>query len=158
MSSVSEPSKDSFAIGWEGEKMAYEMLRKNGLLNSQQFDRILRVRNHWVCIEVKHKANFTKRGVEYNYGPDWEGTGLNRAQFEARLQFEKETQIPCFLLIFPLDTNTVYGQWLHTLQALPSEHKFLTKYNIIVFPLSKFVEGEKEIVEALKAVKAPATV
>lgn len=114
-------------IGIEGEKRAMKFLKKRGL-DIFQPDWLGCKDGKWVVYEVKHKDRFNP--------PPFEGHGLDICQIKARVKFAQDTGIQCFLLVFELDTNMVFGQWLRILEA--SEYHD-TKNGIRIYPLTSFI-------------------
>lgn len=80
-------------------------------------------------VEVKYQERFL--------APPFDGHGLPPWQVEARLRFERETDIPTMLLIRDKGTEEVFWQWLDLLE---NGQKFQTNGSSPrrVYPLESF--------------------
>jgi len=113
-------------IGREGENLARVVLQHFDC-DIFQADWIVQKDEQWYIAEVKRKERFVP--------PPFEGHGLDRRQVEARLKFQQETGIRCFLLVFDLTDGNVYWQWL---DVLNDGRHFDTKKGIRIYPMESY--------------------
>lgn len=82
--------------------------------------------NEWSLVEIKHKDPLVCN--------DFIGTGLNKHQLDARIQFYKDTNIDCLFIVFEKTGKNIYFQYLSKLE----NHKEFTKTGIIVYNYKHF--------------------
>lgn len=89
-----------------GEQKLFNLLKKQGFKFFQP-DAIGFKDGCYYVFEAKQQERFTP--------PPFEGHGLPRWQVSARLKFQKETKIPCVLVVFDKETKEVFWQRLDKL-------------------------------------------
>ena len=115
-----------YELGKEGEAQARLLLKKLGF-EIQSPDWLAVKNNNWICIEVKKKERFNP--------PPFEGHGLDLRQIYLRNRLLKEKGIRTFLMIFEINSNKIFGQYLDILER---GKKFETKNKIVIYPLASF--------------------
>ena len=93
--------------------MLFKLLRLQGFEFFQP-DAIGKKNGKYYLFECKHQERYTP--------PPFEGHGLPKWQVEARLAFEKETNIKAILVIFDKGTDEVFWQLLSKLNSDPNNY------------------------------------
>ena len=93
--------------GIQGEQTLFKLLKKQGFEFFQP-DAIGFKDGCYYVFETKHQERFTP--------PPFEGQGLPKWQVQARLKFQKETRIPCVLVVVDKQTDEIFYQRLDKLE------------------------------------------
>ena len=119
--------------GIQGEQKLFEWLRENGF-SFFQADAIAYKDGEWYVFETKHQEHFKS--------PPYDGHGLPPYQVKSRLEFQDETGIIAYLVVFEKGNEKIYHQRLDKLEE--GEH-FNTKTNPRrIYKLSNFeLENKK---------------
>ena len=113
-------------LGKEGEEKIM-LLLKSWRYKVQSPDWLAEKDGEWICVEAKRKERFTP--------PPFEGHGLDLRQVFLRNKMLKEIKIRTLLVIYEIGTDDIYFQWLDILEK---GEKFVTKNNIVIYPLKIF--------------------
>ena len=119
---------DKILEGLEGEKIIrdYFISKK---LHFFQVDLIVKIKDKWHLVEIKHQESFKP--------PPFEGHGLPKWQIDARLKFQEEKEIRAMLFILDKNTKIIYWQYM---DVLLFGDQFQTKGQKprIIFPLESY--------------------
>ena len=116
-----------YELGKEGEQQARILLKARGF-ELQSPDWLgTNPEGKWICFEIKKKERFMP--------PPFGGHGLDAKQVYLRTKLFNETGIRTYLMIFEVPTGLIFGNYLDSLEQ---GEKFITKNNIIVYPLTSF--------------------
>ena len=95
----------------------------------------------WSLLEVKYQEYFEEGPSGNKYCP-FDGTGLKHKKIESRLNFEKDTNIPAYFLVFEKDYLKSCGDriWIARLKKLNNQKYFDTEgeHKRRVYPLKNF--------------------
>jgi len=113
--------------GQIGEKMAIDFFKKYKR-HCFQSDLIVKGKNGYILVEVKHQEKFEP--------PPFYGHGLPPYQVKARLDFCKEKDMRCLFLVFDKIDMCTYFQWLDELE---NGNKFYTRNNNrVIYDIKEF--------------------
>jgi len=118
--------------GIKGEKLAERLFRRIGLKHFQA-DWILNNSKGYVIVEVKNKEKFVP--------PPFYGHGLDIRQINARLKFQKLTNIRCLFLVFDKSDHKVYYRWLDKLDSgkcFESKRWWAEHATIRIYPIKSY--------------------
>lgn len=99
--------------GDEGERKIGKLLETKGFKRFQ-VDWIGKKDGKYYLFEVKNQERFK--------APPFDGQGLPKYQVEARLEFEKETNIKAILIVLDKETKEVFYQLLSKLNENPNNY------------------------------------
>jgi hypothetical protein len=128
MSKLTEKDIKQILEGFEGEGVIRDYL-KSKKLNFFQVDLMVKLRNKWHLIEVKHQEAFDP--------PPFKGHGLPKWQIEARLKFQEETGIRAMLFIVDKGTNLIYWNYLDDLMK-GQYHETNGRSPRVIFPITNY--------------------
>lgn len=114
--------------GIEAERMAFDLLKKNGYA-IQQLDWIGKKNGKWTIFEVKHRELFKP--------PPFHGTGLDVRQLDLRKQLLQDLNLRTYLLVFIKNSTDIYGQYLDILEQ--GRH-IDTKNGIRIYDIGSFIK------------------
>lgn len=116
-----------YELGKEGEEKARQLLNKMGYyLHSP--DWLGKKDGKWTKFEVKRKERFIS--------PPFDGHGLDLRQIKSSKEFQDDTGIRTYLMIFEIETENIYGQYLDILEI---GKYFDTQYGSIrIYPLERY--------------------
>lgn len=120
--------------GIAGEKAGRKFLFCHNIKNIQQLDWLIKVNNKYIAVEVKTKEIF-KAGSNCPFA----GHGLEIAQINRRITLQNDLGIRTILIVFSIDDDVVYYQWLDVLEK--GQQKDFSKirvYNIAGFIKDKY--------------------
>jgi len=119
---------DKILEGLEGEKIIRDYFI-NKKLHFFQVDLIVKIKNKWHLVEIKHQEVYEP--------PPFRGHGLPKWQIDARLEFQKEMNIRAILFIIDKMTKIIYWQYMDVLMV---GNKFQTNglKPRIIFPLESY--------------------
>jgi hypothetical protein len=121
------------AQGMLGESAIREWLVKKKIQHAQ-VDLICKKDGRWILMEIKNQERFK--------APPYDGHGLPIWQFEARLEFYKETGVEPWLVIVEPDNLTVaYMASMVDLARLDESMRIVTgSSKRVVFPITEFTK------------------
>ena len=119
---------DQREVGRDGEKTIRDYLKMKHY-HYFQVDMMVKIRDKWYTLEVKHQSVFTP--------PPFKGHGLPAWQIEARLGFQEETGIRATLFVVDKDTGIIYWQYM---DVLMDGDKFQTSGDKprLIFPIENY--------------------
>jgi len=125
-----EENIDKIRIGFIGENIVRDIIKKKGNFRYTQIDMLGRHNGKWYTIEVKHQDMFTS--------PPFDGHGLPKYQIDMRmLLYEEKGIIPLFFVV-DKKTQKVY---YNSIIELEKGEKFTTKNKgRVIYPLTNFIE------------------
>jgi hypothetical protein len=109
LTTIKESTHRILDLGMIGEQIARRLIKK--LIKPKeilQIDWLLKVRNNWISVEVKHKDSF--------YYQNKHLMGLGISQVISRMKLYQDKDIRCLMLIIEPKTKEVYVAWLDILE------------------------------------------
>lgn len=132
-----ESNIDKFKTGFNGEEIIRQIFIKKKI-PFMQIDVMFKYNNKWCLGEIKTQEKYLS--------PPFNGHGLPNWQIKRRIEFEEDTGIKSYLIIYDLEEKCIYMQLMSKLMQ-GKYHQTNGNKPRIIFPIESFNKFELNIKE-----------